>query len=108
MLHIQCGLQEGSTHCRDANILNDTTNSTGGFRVCMPEKRRIEVKSIASCIVYPTYTQIIKLFTLDMTQIIAPQILLTISQHVLSHMCIPIFLLGLDGRYHIFKLGFPK
>ena len=108
MLHIQCGLQEGSTHCRDANILNDTTNSTGGFRFACQKKRRLEINSTVSYIVYSTYAQIIKLFTLDMTQIIAPQISLTISQDVLSHICIPIFLLGLGGRYHIFKLGCPK
>ena len=37
----------------------------------------------------------------------APQILLTVSQDVLSHICIPIFILGPDGRYRIFFFSTP-
>ena len=86
-------------------MIPPTQQEVSGF-AC--QKKKIEIKSIVSYIVYPIYPQIIKLFTLDMTQIIAPQILLTVSQNVLSHICIPIFSLGLDGRCRIFKLGFPK
>ena len=79
-------------------MIPPTQQEVSGF-AC--QKKKIEIKSIVSYIVYPIYPQIIKLFTLDTTQIIAPQILLTVSQDVLSHICIPIFLLGLDSQNNL-------